>query len=163
MTQKKSNTLELDHEALLDILRTSALLFKLSDRFFSRHGVTDSQFNVLMTINEVGQEGLTQQALSERLVVHKSNMTGLIDRLEKKGFVMRKAQSGDRRCHRIVLGANGVKVLQKVEGPYLKEVQRMMGQLSIPEKENLRQFLGKLSVYASDVLRKGAQWPPSTT
>ena len=159
----ETKTLELDHQALLDIIRTSAVLFKLSDRFFTRRGVTVAQFNVLMTINEVGEEGLSQRELSERLLVHKTNMTGLIDRLEKKGFVERKTRPGDRRCLRIVLGPNGIKVLEKVQGPYLQEVQGMMSHLTITEKNDLRNFLAKLNTYASNMLKKGAQWPPSTS
>ncbi len=159
----KPNTLELDHQSLLDIVRMSAMLFKLSDRFFSQHGVTKSQFAVLMAVNEVGEGGLTQQELSERLVVHKSNVTGLIDRLEKKKFVARKARPGDRRCNVIVLGPNGVKVLQKVQGPYLQEVQRMMSCLTTPEKEGLRNCFEKLKSSVNNMLGKGPKWPLSIT
>ncbi len=153
------NALELDHQAMLDILRISGLLFKLSDRFFSRYGISASQFAVLMTINEVGEEGLSQQELSERLVVNKSNVTGLIDRLEKKGYVARKSRPGDRRYYRIVLGSKGIEVLKKVEGPYLKEVRQMMSHLTFTEKMNIRKYAAKLNTYAKDILGNVSEWP----
>ncbi len=155
----KPDTLDLDHQALLDILRMSAFLFKLSDRFFAKHGMTDSQFNVLMMLNEYGKEGLSQQELSEQLVVHKSHVTGLVDSLAKMGYVTRKARSDDRRYNRIVLATKGVEILKKVEVPYLQEVQRLMSHLSLVEKKNLRSYIAKLMIYVNDAFRKGPNWP----
>ncbi len=159
MAQLKPDTIDLDHQALLDILRMSSFLFKLSDRFFAKYDMTDSRFNVLMMLQEYGKEGLSQQELSERLVVDKSHVTGLVDRLEKLRYVTRKARSDDRRYNRIVLAVKGIEILKKVEAPYLQEVQRMMGHLSGNEKKNLRNYIAKLMIYVNDVFRKGSNWP----
>ncbi len=159
MPRINTNILDLDHQALLDILRTSSLVFKLSDRFFSKYGISDGQFNILMTLNEFGEKGLSQQELSEQLVVHKSHMTGLVDKLAKKGYVTRKVRSDDRRYNRIALGPKGIEVLKKVEGPYLAEVQRMMSHLSVAEKKNLRNYFAKMMIYIGDAFRKGPNWP----
>ena len=70
-----------NHEALLNLVRTSSMLLKLSDRFFSQFGLTDSQFNILMILNDYNSDGLSQQELSNHLIVTKSNMVGLVDRL----------------------------------------------------------------------------------
>lgn len=159
MSRINTKTLELDHQALLDILRTSSLVFKLSNIFFSKYGITDGQFNILMTLNEFGEKGLSQQELSEQLVVHKSHMTGLVDTLAKKGYVTRKVRADDRRYNRIALGPKGVEVLKTVEGPYLEEVQRMMGHLTVAEKKNLRSYIAKMMIYINDAFRKGPKWP----
>ncbi len=159
MPRMNTNTLDLDHHALLDMLRTSSLVFKLSDHFFSKYDVPVVQFNILMTLNEFGEKGMSQQDLSEQLVVHKSHMAGLIDKLVKKGYVTRKARTDDRRYNRIALGPKGVEVLKKVEGPYLEEVQRMMSHLTVAEKKNLRNYFAKMMIYINDAFRKGPKWP----
>jgi len=161
MLNLKVKALELDHQTMLDILRMYSWIFKLADRFFSQYDITDAQFAVLMTISASGDSGLSQQELSEYLIVHKSNMVGLIDRLEKKKYVQRKAQANDRRVNRIVLAEKGLQILKEVEKPYLDEVQRMMGKLSILEKMTIRKCADKITKYANSMLQPGSNWPAS--
>src|SRR6185503_8160632 len=104
-----------NHEALLSLVRTSSLMQKLSDRFFSRFGLTDVQFNILMILKEHRSEGLSQQQLSEHLIVTKSNVVGLIDRLERSGYVTREAHPSDRRFNQIVLTSKGEQLEARIE------------------------------------------------
>src|SRR5690242_1128615 len=60
-------------------------------------GLSIPQFDCLSTLTE--REGLTQQALAERLYVTKGNVSGLVDRLVEAGLVERRAIPGDRRSH----------------------------------------------------------------
>ena len=139
-----------NHEALLSLVRTSSLMQKLSDRFFSRFGLTDVQFNILMILKEHQQEGLSQQELSEHLIVTKSNVVGLIDRLERSGHVRREAHPSDRRFNQIVLTRKGEQLEAKIEKQYFAEVDKMMNVLSASEKkaliramERVRDYIGK--------------------
>ena len=104
-----------NHEALLSLVRTSALMQKLSDRFFSQFGLTDVQFNILMILKEHGDDGLSQQELSEHLIVTKSNVVGLVDRLERSAYVRRGSHPSDRRFNQIMLTPTGAKLESKVE------------------------------------------------
>jgi DNA-binding MarR family transcriptional regulator len=137
-----------NHEALLSLVRTSALMQKLSDRFFSRFGLTDVQFNILMILKEHGASGLSQRELSEHLIVTKSNVVGLIDRLERGDYVKRVSHPSDRRFNQIVLTPKGQKIEAKIEKTYFKEVDKMMNVLTLSEKravvkamETIRQYI----------------------
>ena len=136
-----------NHEALLNLVRTSSMLLKLSDRFFSRFGLTDAQFNILMILADYGSDGLSQQGLSDHLIVTKSNMVGLVDRLEKAGYVKRKAHPTDRRFYRIVLTAKGRDLVEKVKKSYFEEVDRMMSVLSDSQKKSLIVAMERLRQY----------------
>lgn len=140
----KNRAMDINHEALLSVVLTASMLHKLAERFFVKFDVTDTQFNILMTLNDSGYEGLTQQELSEKLVVHKSNVTGLVDRLEKLGYVTRQVNAEDRRCNYIVLTAKGKKLIRKAEAPYFAEVDRIMNSLNDEEKKSLISSTGKL-------------------
>ena len=107
----------LNHEALLSLVRTASLMQKLSDRFFSRFGLTDTQFNILMILGEHRDGGLSQQGLSEHLIVTKSNVVGLIDRLEKSGYVSRNPHPTDRRFNQIVLTRKGERLVEGSKNP----------------------------------------------
>lgn len=137
-----------NHEALLSLVRTSALMQKLSDRFFSQFGLTDVQFNILMILKEHGSAGLSQQELSEHLIVTKSNVVGLIDRLERGGYVKRMSHPSDRRFNQIVLTPNGARLELRIEESYFAEVDKMMNSLTASQKkavilamERIRQYI----------------------
>lgn len=136
-----------NHEALLSLVRTSSLMQKLSDRFFSRFGLTDVQFNILMILKEHRKEGLSQQELSEHLIVTKSNVVGLIDRLERGGYVTREAHPSDRRFNQIVLTSKGEKLEAKIEESYFKEVDKMMSVLSASEKRSVIRAMERIRDY----------------
>lgn len=136
-----------NHEALLSLVRTSSLMQKLSDRFFSQFGLTDVQFNILMILSEHRRDGLSQQELSEHLIVTKSNVVGLIDRLERGGYVRREAHPSDRRFNQIVLTPKGEKLESKVEKSYFREVDKMMNSLTASEKRTLIQAMERIRHY----------------
>jgi MarR family 2-MHQ and catechol resistance regulon transcriptional repressor len=142
-----------NHEALLSLVRTSALMQKLSDRFFSQFGLTDVQFNILMILKERGSAGLSQQELSEHLIVTKSNVVGLIDRLERNGYVKRMSHPSDRRFNQIVLTPKGSKLELKIEESYFTEVDKMMNALSTPQKRAVIQAMEKIRQY---IINNGA-------
>ena len=139
-----------NHEALLSLVRTSALMQKLSDRFFSQFGLTDVQFNILMILKEHGSAGLSQQELSEHLIVTKSNVVGLIDRLERSGYVKRMSHPSDRRFNQIVLTPKGTKLELKIEESYFTEVDKMMNALSTPQKRAVIQAMETIRQYIID-------------
>lgn len=136
-----------NHEALLSLVRTSSLMQKLSDRFFSRFGLTDVQFNILMILKEHAAQGLSQQELSEHLIVTKSNVVGLIDRLERSGYVKRMSHPSDRRFNQIVLTPKGTKLEQRIEESYFTEVDKMMNTLSASQKQVVIQAMEKIRQY----------------
>jgi DNA-binding MarR family transcriptional regulator len=139
-----------NHEALLSLVRTSSLMQKLSDRFFSQFRLTDVQFNILMILKEHGSEGLSQQELSEHLIVTKSNVVGLIDRLERGDYVKRVSHPSDRRFNQIVLTPKGQKLEARVEKSYFKEVDKMMNVLSPTEKRSVVKAMESIRQYIID-------------
>jgi len=136
-----------NHEALLSLVRTATLMQKLSNRFFAKFELTDVQFNILMILKAHGAKGLSQQELSEQLVVGKSNVVGLVDRLEKGGYVRRTSHPSDRRFNQIVLAPKGARLEQRVEQSYFKEVDRMMNVLTGLEKKVLIHAMEKIRQY----------------
>ena len=95
----------LRYRALLQLLRTSDTVWNASRMFFARWDLGPSQFNVLNLL--YGVEGLTQTELSRELIMHRSNVTGLVDRMEKAGWVERTSDRDDRRVKRVRLTAEG--------------------------------------------------------
>jgi DNA-binding MarR family transcriptional regulator len=82
------------------------------DRCIKPLKVTRSQWWVLAYLSR--EDGMTQTRLAEELDVGKVAMGGLIDRLERSGFVRREADATDRRVKRIFLEPLSKRLIQKM-------------------------------------------------
>ena len=79
--------------------------------------VTLGQAGLLFLLRQ--DDGRTMTALSKALAVKNATLTGLIDRLERSGLVMRKASRKDRRAIRIYLTPAGIEECDKAK-PVIK-------------------------------------------
>jgi len=118
------------YRALLQLLRTADIIWDASRAFFDRWDLSPSQFNVLNLLH-LNPDGLSQSDLSRFLIVHRSNVTGLVDRLEKRGFLCRKNVVGDRRAYRVVLTQTGQDLIAKILPAYYRGAEAVWN--SVPE------------------------------
>ncbi len=105
------------YQALLQLLGTADSIWNASRIFFAAWDLSPSQFNVLNLLRG-HPAGLSQIELSRRLIMHRSNITGLTDRLEKRKLVERKDVAGDRRAYRVVLTRTGAALLEEILPEY---------------------------------------------
>jgi DNA-binding MarR family transcriptional regulator len=75
--------------------------------------ITIVQAGILFLLKE--KDGRAMSQLSRLLFLDNSTMTGLIDRLEKSGFVSRKASPKDRRISLIHTTPAGIKEMNKAK------------------------------------------------
>jgi len=119
-------TTSLRYTALLQLLRTADSIWNASRSFFAPWDLGPSQFNVLNLLYGL-PEGLSQTELGRRLIVHRSNVTGLVDRLEKRGLVERRELASDRRVYYVALTAKGTKVMDEVLPVYHRKAEEVWG------------------------------------
>lgn len=133
------------HEAIMNIVLTGESLAKEGQRIFRPLGLTDSQFNVLIILkHQAGEEGITQTELGQRLLVNRSNVTGLVDRMEEAGWLRRTSVEGDRRVNRVQLTQVGQNLLERAEETYYARIQEVMGSLSKKDLFTLCALLEKV-------------------
>src|SRR5262245_10554395 len=117
------------YRALLQLLRTADTLWNASRLFFERWGISPSQFNILNLLYSE-PSGLSQTELSRQLIMHRSNVTGLVDRLEARGLVCRKEVAADRRAYRVVLTETGRRLLKRILPRYYEGAERVWNGVS---------------------------------
>ena len=133
------------HETLLNIYVTATLLIKETQRLLHPFGLTDAQFDVLMMLDTQSDDGmLNQTELSAMLLVNRSNITGMIDRMEQAGWVRRMPDAGDRRINRIVMTDSGKTLLESARKEYIDRVDEITSILSIPEENTLCEVLERI-------------------
>lgn len=134
------------HESLLNVYFTATCIKKQGTEFLSHFDLTAVQLNLMMMLGHQADEsgGLSQARLSEMMLVNRANVTSLVDRMEKAGFIVRTAAAGDRRYNIIKLTRKGKNLLKKVEPLYAKEVTRIMSPLSEGEQQKLVNMLERV-------------------
>jgi len=133
----------LAHEALINVWWTGIFLKKEAKRFFRHELNSDAQFNILMIL-KYADGPLTQNDLSQRLLVDKSNITGLVDRMENMALIRRNAVAGDRRRYHITLTEPGRRLLADLERNYEQKVGEIMTGLTEAECRQLIRLTTKI-------------------
>jgi DNA-binding MarR family transcriptional regulator len=135
-----------------EIAYNIAYSYSLIDSYFNKvlegYNLSPAKFNILMVVKHIGKDtGLAQQDISKRLFVTTSNMTHMVDKLEKSGYVERLSMKGDRRVNMIRITKNGSKLLDSVWPHYKGKINGLIGpKLAKNEKVQLNNLLEKLKV-----------------
>lgn len=130
-------------ELVVSTLRLSNAMWRASRRLFRPFGLTEAQFNILHVLEEADGK-LSQRELSDILVVDRSNVTGLIDRMEAAGWVQRQSVPGDRRAYHIGLTTSGRKLWRKVYPAYREAASQVAGALSPAQIKSATDMLRSL-------------------
>src|SRR5919109_2971139 len=113
--QEASALIDFKDDPYLKVLRPLVEAYLAFARQDNRHirsmRLTPSQFDVIATLGET--DGMTCSELSAATLVTKGTLTGVLDRLEKKGLVRRTAVKGDRRCIKVRLTETGEGLFRK--------------------------------------------------
>jgi len=112
---------------------------------FQEHAITDQQWRVMRALWE--QKHLTSKQISEITLLPSPSLVGILDRLEKKGFVGRLRSVEDRRLVYIVPTQAG-RNLQELMLPKIEQIHdRFMHQVTPDEWGELNRILDKLNKY----------------
>ncbi|MEK7783452.1 MAG: MarR family transcriptional regulator [Candidatus Binatota bacterium] len=104
--------------------------------------LTPPQFYVLATIGYAG--GLPFGEIGEKMMVTVSNLTGIVDRLEEKGLVVRERDGHDRRIVRVRLTEKGAKLHKNTIPFFEKSIAQFFAPLDKSQQKELSSLLRKL-------------------
>jgi DNA-binding MarR family transcriptional regulator len=149
---KSSPTHSSRYQALLQVLRTADTLWNASRLFFARWELSPSQFNILNLLSDQ-PEGLSQIELGRLLITHRSNVTGLVDRLEARGLVARKNVVGDRRAYRVILTADARRLLNEILPEFHQLAETIWSGTTTRRVGELTEDLARLSARAEQLTR----------
>lgn len=111
---------------------------------FVRYGLGEGRFVVLVLLLEQQPRSLSHSELAELSGVTKGNITGLVDGLERDGFVKREDSGADRRVRPISLTPVGQHHIEKIMPDHFSRVASVMGGLSVSERKTLAALLLKV-------------------
>ena len=120
--------------------------------FIKDHNLTVSQLFLLLALYE--KDGSTPQELSSRLALNSSTLTGILDRLEKKGLIKRENNVHDRRSIVIKLTDRAKSIKDLLWDIYEKVNGELRSALSQEEIDQLYNIMNKLYLKADEMQNK---------
>ena len=130
------------HEALLSVLRTAAVVQRITTQVVEAAGITVQQYNVLRILRGAGDAGLPTLAIRDRMIEEAAGITRLIDKLESAGYVVRERSTPDRRQVLCQITPDGLALLAGLDEPMDAMTERACATLDEPEQASLVELLG---------------------
>jgi len=131
-----------EKEAMLNIARTSDRFQNTFGKLFRSFGLTGSQHNVLRILCGEGRP-MRCDEIRRRMIQVVPAMTGLLDRLEKEGFVTRTRCEQDGRVVHVDLTTKAKTALQTIDGPLTDLYRECLGHMTRAELGQLSLLLQK--------------------
>lgn len=140
-------------EVFLNLLRAGDEAFRVVESHLAQHDITQGRFGVLMALwaNPAGAEALSPAEIAERTGVTRATVTGLVDTLERDGFVARAPDPVDRRMLTVRLTPRGEKLLQRIMPTHFRQMSWLMEPLTEGERKTLVRLLTKVLQRAAEV------------
>jgi DNA-binding MarR family transcriptional regulator len=109
-----------------------------------------STYDVLIELYEVPGQRLRMHELAERVVLSRSGLTRLVDRLEAEGLLLRDRSGTDRRGAYAVITEQGIAALRRTWPIYARGIAEYFAQwLTLEEAQLLESAFGRILEVAS--------------
>jgi DNA-binding MarR family transcriptional regulator len=123
--------------------RAQIWIFQDFIRTLAEVDIRPAQYSVLLVIE--ANHGLSQSAISQTLGIERARLVRLLDTLEARKFVQRRASRADRRSHVLSLTAQGRSALDRIKALADEHEQRLAQRVG---SRNRKTLLRLLSVFA---------------
>jgi DNA-binding MarR family transcriptional regulator len=133
--------LPLEDTIFISLQKTADSLGLEAEQLLKPHGLTGTQYNVLRILRGAEPAGLPCSGIGERMISHDPDMTRLLDRMEKRGLIVRQRQTDDRRVIKTRITPAGLTLLKSLDQPVRELHKRQFHHLPAARLKTLAQLL----------------------
>jgi len=107
-----------------------------------RHGLTRPEWRLLATLGQYGR--MTATAVGAHSAMHKTKVSRAVAELERRLWLKREQDAGDRRIEHLTLSAAGARAYRELV-PLMKEHERkLLGRASVEQREAITRAIDDL-------------------
>jgi DNA-binding MarR family transcriptional regulator len=139
-------------EAFMQLIRAGEEVMRVMNAHFAAHNITHGRFLMMMLLLEKTGDcprPTTPAELADLASVSRATITGLLDTLERDGFVRRQPDPADRRQMSVHLTPKGQEFMHGILPDHFRLITRLMSNLSDREQQTLSGLLTKVSMQAA--------------
>jgi DNA-binding MarR family transcriptional regulator len=129
---------------VLEVLSAARTFEKKAQVVFRPYGLTPAQFNVLNCLSG-RPDGMRASDLALGLIVDRSNVTGMLKRMRKEGWLREIENQRDRRQRVVGLSAKGLAAWSRCNRAYEQSLRKLESELTPQERLVCGAALRKLS------------------
>ncbi|WP_106766134.1 MarR family winged helix-turn-helix transcriptional regulator [Paenibacillus faecalis] len=120
-----------------------------SNRSIQSHGLNSTEFGVLDVLYHKGPQPL--QKIGEKVLISSGNITYVVDKLQKKNLLVRRASAEDRRVIYAELTKEGKEMFERIFPIHKEKIACAVSGLTDEEKIQASVLLRKLGITAQDL------------
>lgn len=125
---------------------------RITKELARRVDLTGPQLTVLKMLEGLGDLSLSD--LSDRIRAQNSTVTGIIDRMEREGLVVRARSTEDRRVVRIKLTEKGARIARDIAVEPMEIFRTALENLSPGETRDLLKILTKIARRVQTIVKR---------
>jgi DNA-binding MarR family transcriptional regulator len=129
-----------EEAVFLDLLRTTDTLSRHLSQVLKAEDLSANQYNV-MRILRGSPDGLPCGEIGNRMITRDPDITRLLDRLEKRGLIVRWREDKDRRVVLAKITPQGLKLLAQLDEPMQQTHRKLLGHLGRERLRSLTELL----------------------
>ncbi|MCD9022135.1 MarR family winged helix-turn-helix transcriptional regulator [Cohnella silvisoli] len=141
-----NNNQEISLDLFIALNRAIQWINAHADRDIKRYGLNRTEFGVVELLYHKGSQPLQQ--IGGKVLMSSGNITYVVDKLEQKGLVKRRASEEDRRLIYAEITDAGKQLIEEVFPKHAMVISQAVNGLSDDEKKVASQLLKKLGKYA---------------
>ena len=127
----------------LGLLEFSTAHVSVMEFHFARYGLSQGRFTMLMPLYHLSDKVWTPTILADFGGITQGTVTGLLDVLEKGGWIQRQQHPSDGRATEVVLTKNGRRRMKKILKDHFRRGRKAVSGLTSKEQETLLKLLAK--------------------
>jgi DNA-binding MarR family transcriptional regulator len=128
-------------DAATGLIQLSGLVHGLYAQISQRHDLTPVQARLLCILAE-GPRGMAD--LAQCFGVEKAALTGLVDRVERRGLAKRTRVEGDRRALHVTLTDAGRRAATDFHDEVTVELEHLLSPLALHDREHFRRAMAAI-------------------
>jgi MarR family transcriptional regulator, organic hydroperoxide resistance regulator len=125
---------------------------RITKELARRADLTGPQLTVIKVLEGVGD--LSLSGLSERIRAQNSTVTGIIDRMEREGLVVRARSTEDRRVVHIRLTEDGAKIARDISVEPMEIFRQALESLAGEEVRDLLRVLTRIAQRVQTIVKR---------
>jgi DNA-binding MarR family transcriptional regulator len=135
--------------AVTSVMRVQQILQSAVDNALRQHNLTFARFEALVLLSFSRRGSLPMRVMGDRLQLHPTSVTNIVDRLELDGLVRRVPHPTDRRTTLVEITADGREMVKRATEA-VTEIDFGLRGVTERQTQQLTELLGKVRHAAGD-------------
>ncbi|MDE5415531.1 MAG: MarR family transcriptional regulator [Bacillaceae bacterium] len=146
MTNDKKQNEELALKSFIVLSRAHRAVSDRVEEDIRRYGLNPTEFAVLELLFHKGDQAIQQ--IGKKVLLASGSITYVVDKLEKKNLIIRRACPKDRRVTYAAITEEGNELMRKIFPSHQEAIEKIFSSLDQGERETLIELLKKLGINA---------------